>query len=219
MLINRRTNIHSKFILKLRMKGEQDLDELLEYAPTYVPSSKRKDKKEEKTKKSKGISKNTNVFPCSKLKKESIEKLNMIKQNKVLNPIETFVNILQCYENDNFDQNVYFQCISFILQCPEEQVIPPGQQKEINTNFLFGNFKLTKKNSKKEIICDKLHNMLRYYISNDIVTDKHVRTLFKAGCISELMGELVKVTVLNNSVHEYMIPQGSIVAKIFIYAE
>ena len=33
------------------------------------------------------------------------------------------------------------------------------------------------------------------------------------------MGELLKVTVLNNSVHEYMIPQGSIVAKIFIYAE
>ena len=37
--------------------------------------------------------------------------------------------------------------------------------------------------------------------------------------ISDLMGELLKVTVLNNSVHEYMIPQGSIVAKILIYAE
>ena len=116
-------------------------------------------------------------------------------------------------------KNVYFQCVSFILQSQEQQIIPPGQQKEINTNFLFGDFKLRKKNPKREVIFEKLHNMLKYYISNDIVSEKHVRTLFKTGCISELMGQLVKVTVINNSVQEYLIPQGTIVAKIFIYAE
>ena len=190
------------------MKGEKDFDQLLEYAPVYDTLPKQKEKKNEKTK---GVKKNPSRIINPKVR--------MIKSNKALNPIETFYNILQSYETENFEKNVYFQCVSFILQAQEEQIIPPGQQKEINTNFLFGDFKLRRKNPKRELIFEKLHNMLKYYISNDIVTEKHVRTLFKSGCVSDLMGELLKVSVINNSVQEYLIPQGTIVAKIFIYAE
>ena len=190
------------------MKGEKDFDQLLEYAPVYDTLPKQKEKKNEKTK---GVKRNPSRIINPKVR--------MIKSNKALNPIETFYNILQSYETENFEKNVYFQCVSFILQAQEEQIIPPGQQKEINTNFLFGDFKLRRKNPKRELIFEKLHNMLKYYISNDIVTEKHVRTLFKSGCVSDLMGELLKVSVINNSVQEYLIPQGTIVAKIFIYAE
>ena len=190
------------------MKGEKDFDQLLEYAPVYDTLPKQKEKKNEKTK---GVKKNPSRIINPKVR--------MIKSNKALNPIETFYNILQSYETENFEKNVYFQCVSFILQAQEEQIIPPGQQKEFNTNFLFGDFKLRRKNPKRELIFEKLHNMLKYYISNDIVTEKHVRTLFKSGCVSDLMGELLKVSVINNSVQEYLIPQGTIVAKIFIYAE
>ena len=148
------------------MKGEKDFDQLLEYAPVYDTLPKQKEKKNEKTK---GVKKNPSRIINPKVR--------MIKSNKALNPIETFYNILQSYETENFEKNVQFQCVSFILQAQEEQIIPPGQQKEINTIFLFGDFKLRRKNPKRELIFEKLHNMLKYYISNDIVTEKHVRTL------------------------------------------
>ena len=75
------------------------------------------------------------------------------------------------------------------------------------------------KNLKKEQHLEKLSNMLRYYVTNDIVSDKHVRTIFKAGTISELLGKPMKVTIINNSVQDYLVSQGTIVAKMFIYVE
>ena len=50
-------------------------------------------------------------------------------------------------------------------------------------------------------------------LTNDIVSDKHVRTIFKSGCISELMDKPVQVTIMNNSVQDYNISKGTIVAK------
>ena len=64
-----------------------------------------------------------------------------------------------------------------------------------------------------------MYHILKYYIVNDIITDKPVRAIFKSGNVSDLMGGVVKLTIMNNSVNDFIIPQGAIVAKMFIYAE
>ena len=189
-----------------RMKGEQYVDDLLDYAEPYIPSMRKTIKKHHKKNK-------TEVF---KPKRTTIEQFKY----KWINPIEAFNNVLRCYNVYNFESNAYFQCISFILQSQDEQVIiPAGQQIDVVTNYYFGDFKLRKHNIKREQSFDKLQNMLRYYITNDIVSDKHVRTIFKSGCISELTDKPVQVTIMNNSVQDYNISKGTIVAKIFIYTE
>ena len=206
------------------MKGEKDLDDLLNFSDTYIdPLIKKKGKKsckstmriklEEKGKEERKKG--------EKEKKENFVE-SPFKNFKTINPLEAFYSVLKCYDRENFEQNVYFQCLSFILQSKEEQVIPAGQQKDITTNYYFGELMLKKANLKKlkkEQHLEKLSNMLRYYVTNDIVSDKHVRTIFKAGTISELLGKPMKVTIINNSVQDYLVSQGTIVAKMFIYVE
>ena len=160
------------------------------------------------------------ILNFSEYKKK--EKPSLIPLNcKLISPIECFQALVNKHDKKDI-QNVYFMCLSFILQNEEEVNIGANSTITLLTNYNFKE-KIRKRKvkniakSEEEIQFNNLTSEMKYHISSDFASNSFIQIQPQQGLLTDILDQVLVLKIANYSNEDYILPPKIALGKIYFY--
>ena len=164
----------------------------------------------------KGINSQSTTLP------DAQERAPLLYKNcKQISPTECFQELVKKHENNDV-QNIYFMCLSFILQSEEEIKIKGNSSRTILTNYIFKE-KTKKRNVKSKIkqeeeeTFQRLSAEMKYFVCSEFSANSPIQIQATQGLLSDIMDRALFLNIANYSGGEITIAPKTALAKIFFY--
>lgn len=177
-------------------KGKKDLDDILNFSNEEKIDQEMKKTKQER--------------PC----------LLPISCNSI-SPIECFQSLVNKQDKKNI-QNIYFMCLSFMLQTEHEVDIGGNSIHKISTNYIFRE-KTKKKELKSKAKNEEdifFYNMtfeMKYYITSEFASNSFLQILPQEGLLSDILDKILILDIANYSSNNFILAPKTVLGKIFFY--
>ena len=195
---------------KLSFQGKQNIEDLLRFEGNGVDTQ---------------FATNSTDDPLpshSMSTKEVLERPSLLSKNcKLISPVEAFQALVNKHEK-NDTQNIYFMCISFILQSEEEIEIDRNSSTKILTNYIFKekpkrkNVKSTAKKAEEES-SQQMTSQMKYFISSEFSIDSPIQIQSSQGLLTNILDSSLFLNIVNYSSEKIVIAPKTALGKIFFY--
>lgn len=177
-------------------KGKKDIDDILD-----LSNEERCDQEINKTKQER---------PC----------LLPMSCNSI-SPIDCFQSLVNKQDKKDI-QNIYFMCISFMLQTEQEVDIGGNSVHKISTNYIFRE-KTKKKEAKSRAKNEEdsfFYNMtfeMKYHITSECASNSYLQILPQEGLLSDIIDKILILDIANYSSNNFILAPKTVLGKIFFY--
>ena len=142
---------------------------------------------------------------------------------KSISPVDCFQSLVNKHDKKDI-QNIYFMCLSFMLQTEHEVNIGGNSTHKISTNYIFRE-KTKKKEAKRKAkneedsFFSSLTFEMKYYITSEFASTSFLQILPQEGLLSDVLDKLLVLDIANYSSEDFQLAPKTVLGKIFFYLQ
>ena len=143
------------------------------------------------------------------------------KNGKSVSPIECFQSLVDKHDNKSV-QNIYFMCLSFILQSEDEINVSGNSICQVLTNYVFKEKKRKKETKNKyknhdEELFQNLTSDMKFFISSEFASGSFIQLQPTQGLLTDILDKKLYLNVVNYSNEDFILPPNTALGKIYFY--